>query len=119
MVFMIESQVEHVMRALEAVEARRASGIEVRKSAQDAFNVALHEKLDRSVWASGCSSWYRTKSGKNTTLWPGFTFAFRRATRRLDENAFAFSGAADPRESAGAEYTRGEPASPDLMGLAR
>ena len=32
------------------------------------------------MWASGCKSWYVNDSGKNTTLWPGFTFRYRQAT---------------------------------------
>ena len=33
-------------------------------------------------------SWYLTRSGKNTTIWPGFTFEFRLRTRRFDEDAY-------------------------------
>jgi hypothetical protein len=36
------------------------------------------------VWATGCRSWYRHRSGKITALWPGFTFGFRRALRGID-----------------------------------
>jgi cyclohexanone monooxygenase len=41
------------------------------------------------VWETGgCSRWYRDKSGKITTQWPGFTFRFRRQTRTFDLNAY-------------------------------
>ena len=41
------------------------------------------------MWENGgCSSWYRDKFGKITTLWPGFTFNFRRQTRTFDLNAY-------------------------------
>jgi cyclohexanone monooxygenase len=33
------------------------------------------------VWASGCRSWYLNAAGKNTTLWPGFTFTYHRLAR--------------------------------------
>ena len=38
---------------------------------------------DLAIWAAGgCASWYiDPRSNKNTTLWPGFTFQFRRATQ--------------------------------------
>ena len=36
------------------------------------------------MWSTGCKSWYLTRTGKNTTLWPGFTFEYRWRTRRLD-----------------------------------
>ena len=34
------------------------------------------------MWlAGGCASWYLDKHGHNTTLWPDFTFRFRKLTR--------------------------------------
>jgi hypothetical protein len=40
------------------------------------------------VWSSGCKSWYQTPSGKNVTLWPGYTFEFRLRTRKFDVDAY-------------------------------
>ena len=38
-----------------------------------------------TIWtAGGCSSWYLDANGRNTTLWPGFTFEFRRECRNFD-----------------------------------
>jgi hypothetical protein len=42
------------------------------------------------VWQSGCRSYYLTQAGKNTALWPGFTFMFRRRTRRVRTADYAF-----------------------------
>jgi hypothetical protein len=37
------------------------------------------------VWQNGgCASWYQDPDGRNTTLWPGFTFRLRQLTRRVD-----------------------------------
>ena len=36
----------------------------------------------------GCASWYLDKHGNNTTLWPGFTFEFRRQTKKFDVAAY-------------------------------
>jgi hypothetical protein len=34
-----------------------------------------------TVWtAGGCASWYLDAGGRNTTLWPTFTFRFRERT---------------------------------------
>jgi hypothetical protein len=42
-----------------------------------------------SVWATGgCVSWYLNAAGRNTTLWPGSTLGFRRATRRVDVSEY-------------------------------
>ncbi|MEM9058714.1 MAG: hypothetical protein AAGD86_14650, partial [Pseudomonadota bacterium] len=37
-----------------------------------------------TVWMTGgCRSWYLHPSGKNVTLWPGFTWQFRRRTQKF------------------------------------
>ena len=38
--------------------------------------------MQGSVWtAGGCRSWYLDRTGRNSTLWPGFTMPFRRRLR--------------------------------------
>lgn len=51
--------------------------------AQFAYSEALRSRLKRTVWNAGCMARDRTRGGKITTLWPGFTFEFRWRTRRL------------------------------------
>jgi hypothetical protein len=58
--------------------------VEARPEAQAAYNDAIQSKMGRTVWsAGGCASWYLDASGRNTTLWPSFTWRFRQATRRF------------------------------------
>lgn len=83
MVYMIESQVRYILQALKAMRAQGLTAVEVRPEVQSAFNRRLQERLARTVWTAGCKSWYLDRNGKNTTLWPGFTFRFRLATRRF------------------------------------
>jgi cation diffusion facilitator CzcD-associated flavoprotein CzcO len=89
MVFMIESQVEYVLRGLKTMQAERAAAIEVRPHVERVYNENLQKKLGRAIWSTGgCTSWYLDPvSGKNTTLWPGFAYRFRQATRtfRMDD----------------------------------
>jgi hypothetical protein len=48
--------------------------------------------LDGAVWsAGGCRSWYLDASGRNTTLWPDFTFRFRRQTATFDEEEYVLA----------------------------
>ncbi len=88
MVLMIESQIRYILGCLELMRARELSWVDVKPDVQDRYNRALHARLDRTVWASDCTSWYKTKSGKNTTLWPGFTFEFWLKTRRFDAHDY-------------------------------
>ena len=43
-----------------------------------------------TVWMTGgCSSWYLDPTGRNTTLWPDFTFRFRQRTSSFDLPSYA------------------------------
>ncbi|AII05035.1 flavin-containing monooxygenase [Rhodococcus opacus] len=89
MVFMIESQLNYLVDALQTLDKYGIGKIEVRQDAQDRYNAELQEKLSHSVWNNGgCASWYLDKHGNNTTLWPGFTFQFRNETKRFDLTAY-------------------------------
>ncbi|PTQ89041.1 flavin-containing monooxygenase [Agitococcus lubricus] len=84
MVFMIESQVAYVMDFVKKMQKYGWKEVDVKAESQQSFNTDLQEKLGGAVWSTGCQSWYVNASGKNTTLWPGFTFDFRRKTARFD-----------------------------------
>jgi cation diffusion facilitator CzcD-associated flavoprotein CzcO len=90
MVFMIEAQIHYVMQCMRALSARGARAADVRPRAQASFNARLEPRLQRAVWASGCDSWYLDENGKNSTLWPGFTFEFWLRTRRMKEEDHLF-----------------------------
>src|SRR5581483_4141674 len=82
-VFMIETQVQHVMSCLRILSRERASTIDVQANALRRYNEGLHQRLRRAVWsAGGCRSWYLDEAGINRTLWPGFTFEYWARTRR-------------------------------------
>ena len=91
MIFMIEAQIRYVADALRALRRSGARTMAVRADAQHAFNAKLQRDLARTVWQSGCRSWYQTKSGRNTALWPGFTFSFRHRTRRVRVRDYLFA----------------------------
>jgi cation diffusion facilitator CzcD-associated flavoprotein CzcO len=88
MIVMIEAQIAYICNAIETIRREGVKLVDVRPGAQTRYNARIHARLANTVWASGCKSWYQTRSGKNTTLWPGFTFDFRRRTRRFDLGAY-------------------------------
>ena len=114
---MIEAAVEHVMRAIAALRARGHKTIDVRKDVLQRYNRRIQAMLERSVWGSGgCVSWYTTRTGKNTTLWPGFTFVYRRLCKQFNAAHYRFATPLEreqpisigPRASAGiGRRTRG------------
>jgi cation diffusion facilitator CzcD-associated flavoprotein CzcO len=88
MIFMIESQLNYIIDCLRIMRRRKQQTVEVRPEIQKAFNIEMQKRMQRTVWTSGCASWYLDASGKNTTLWPGFTFEFRRRTRHFDTRSY-------------------------------
>lgn len=89
-VFMIESQIQHVLSCLRLIARDKADAIEVVESAQRRYNDALQRRLRRAVWSEGgCRSWYLDADGVNRTLWPGFTFEYWARTRRARPGDYA------------------------------
>jgi cation diffusion facilitator CzcD-associated flavoprotein CzcO/acetyl esterase/lipase len=91
-VYMIESQIAHIMRCLRAAQSGGATGIEVHEVPYRRHDTLMHEALRRTVW-SECTSWYTDANGKNTTNWPGFTFTYRWQTRHASLAAYRFTRA--------------------------
>jgi cation diffusion facilitator CzcD-associated flavoprotein CzcO len=91
-VFMIESQVQHVMSCLRLLREDKAEAIEVRLRAQRRYNDHLQRRLGKAVWnEGGCKSWYLDENGVNRTLWPGFTFEFWARTRHARRRDYDLS----------------------------
>jgi cation diffusion facilitator CzcD-associated flavoprotein CzcO len=80
-VYMIESQIRYVMGCLSRLCRDQIRSLEIKKAIQDRFNSQIQQRLRRTVWGRGCTSWYRSATGKITTNWPGYSFQFRRRTR--------------------------------------
>ncbi|MGF2685665.1 flavin-containing monooxygenase [Marinobacter sp. DUT-3] len=89
-VYMLESQVRYVMSCLSTLEKYPGSAMDVLPERQKAFSDSVQTGLEDSVWNSGCTSWYLDENGRNTINWPGFTFNYRLATRRVDTTDYQF-----------------------------
>ncbi|MCE2679016.1 MAG: NAD(P)/FAD-dependent oxidoreductase [Burkholderiales bacterium] len=88
-IFMIESQVSYIIGALRDMKKDKLKSMDVRSDVMTRYNEKLQEKIKGAVWTQGgCSSWYLDEQGRNTTLWPGFTWAFRLETRKFDSSDY-------------------------------
>lgn len=90
-VFMAEQQIAYVMRCLQLLRERNKTSIDVRVEVQRQFNQELQRRLQTTVWATGCKSWYQDKRGKNVVLWPGFTFQYWSRMRKVNQAHYRFS----------------------------
>ncbi|MFD3511843.1 flavin-containing monooxygenase [Streptomyces sp. NPDC058657] len=98
MILMIEAQLNYLadyMRQLNVLGGRVA--LTARPSAVGAWNRRVQERMKRTVWnTGGCDSWYLDANGRNTTVWPGTTSEFRRATREVNLAEYEVVRAAAP-----------------------
>lgn len=88
MIYYIESQIEYIFQGIKLLREKNIRSLDVIKACQDRFNAHLAAKMKKMVWSSGCKSWYQASNGKITTLWPGFSWQFRLATRRFDAREY-------------------------------
>jgi len=97
-VFMIESQIRYVVAALDLLDRREAATMEVRPHVEQAFRAKTQSRLADTVWQAGCTSWYQDEHGRNVAIWPGFTWRYWLATRRVRSRQFLFRSAAGCQE---------------------
>lgn len=94
---MIEAQAAYATKIIERLHAGDIASIEPRADAQLEYNADLQSRLQGTVWnAGGCASWYLDRNGRNSTIWPDFTFRFRREMRDLDESEYVLTPVREP-----------------------
>lgn len=101
MVYMIESQVDHVFAALRIRERAGCAVIEVWPEVHARYNAEIDERMRSTVWElGGCQSYYVDETGRNAVIWPDWTWRFRRLARRDPGDAYRLT--TPDREAAGA-----------------
>lgn len=89
LVVMMEAQLNYITDALRFMERTKAGSVDVRRTVLDRWTEQLARKTENTVWNSGgCSSWYLDSQGRNTTIWPDYTFRYKRLTRRFDPSRY-------------------------------
>ncbi|MBC8164140.1 MAG: NAD(P)/FAD-dependent oxidoreductase [Roseiflexaceae bacterium] len=88
-VYMLEAQMLHIVAAVRHMRQHGLAALEPRPEAQTAFVRDVDAKMRGTVWvAGGCDSWYLDRTGRNSTLWPDFTWEFRRRAIRFTPKAY-------------------------------
>jgi cation diffusion facilitator CzcD-associated flavoprotein CzcO len=82
-IFMIECQVDYIVRALASLRERGHDTLRLRPEVQQDDYQLNQRKMQGTVWASGCKSWYQNADGHIDTLWPGYTWEYWLKTRRF------------------------------------
>lgn len=86
-----EAQAGHILRWLNRWQAGEFATIEPTRAATDRFNDDIRRAMPRTVWATGCSSWYLAADG-TPELWPWSSRRHRALMlRRPDPNNYLVS----------------------------
>jgi cation diffusion facilitator CzcD-associated flavoprotein CzcO len=89
MTIMSEAQINYIGDFLRKMRRQPIGAVEVKTEALSDFDESVQSRLQGSVWnAGGCASWYVDSAGRNTSIWPTFTWRFRRLTRTFDMNDY-------------------------------
>jgi cation diffusion facilitator CzcD-associated flavoprotein CzcO len=89
-IYMIESQVSYILKCVDHMRQHHFQQILVRSEAVDTFDRWLQQRLSATVWAAGCSSWYKTAEGTIPNNWSGSALSYRTLTRQPDFASFEF-----------------------------
>ncbi len=87
-VFMIESQLTYIVKCLRMMKRHKIQAVDMLPEVQNAFTSEIQQRMQHTVWTSGCASWYLDAQGRNSALWPGFSFEFRLKTRHFDRKHY-------------------------------
>jgi cyclohexanone monooxygenase len=98
-VYMIEAQIAYIADAIRQMHENNWAVIEPKSDAQWEFDESVQRRMKKTVWVTGgCSSWYIDDEGRNTTLWPDFTFRFKRQMKKFDAAAYHVTTSDELRE---------------------
>ena len=83
--FMLERQVEYIMRQITRMEAEHLAWIDLRPEIMAAFNEQIQQDINAvDVWQAECGNdfYYRASSGRLVTQWPQSMDAFTERTKK-------------------------------------
>ena len=87
-IYMLESQFRYVLGCIDLLRDQGLRYVDVKASVQQDYNQRIQAYSHRTIWEQGCTSWYKTATGKSTNNWPGYTFAYRHLTRAPELNDY-------------------------------
>jgi cation diffusion facilitator CzcD-associated flavoprotein CzcO len=79
----IEGQLDYVVRGVTTILDNNLRYLDVRKDVQHRYNERIQQRLTKTTWMSGCSSWYLTEDGFNASMYPGFATQYLRQMRHF------------------------------------
>lgn len=90
-VYMLEAQAKHIVGVIKLAQSNGYDAVEPTASAQQRFLTRIERMMRGTVWvAGGCESWYLDETGRNSSIWPGFTFSYAQAASKVTVKDYAW-----------------------------
>lgn len=80
-IFMLECQFRYLIQCIRHCERHDHCRMAVKASAQERYDRALQAGFRDTTWAGGCSSWYKSASGRIINNWNGRAWSYWWRTR--------------------------------------
>ena len=93
---MIEAQLQFIRSALITARQDRLATITVNPTQLANYSQKVQTALQRTVWNSGCASYFLDRNGRNSTNWPWTTFYMRWRLRRFRTAEFDVTHTSPP-----------------------
>jgi len=83
-IFMMEAQIMHMQKVIKHMRTKYYDVIQPTRKAQQRFVEEMSKAMQQTVWSlGGCKSWYIDQTGRNSTIWPSFTFTYRQLASKF------------------------------------
>lgn len=95
---MIETQVQYVVKTLQAMDEAGVGWVDVKREVMDDYNERLQAALaEIEVWQGGCSHYYLSESGRMVTQYPWSMWDYRESVATVDLDDFELGAAGTDR----------------------
>ncbi|MFT5418698.1 MAG: cyclohexanone monooxygenase, partial [Gammaproteobacteria bacterium] len=87
--FMLERQVEYLVRQIKRIESEGLGWIDIRNEVETTYNDAMQRDIKTvAVWQANCGNYYSVKSGRMVTQWPHDLDEYTARIRSDDSTAY-------------------------------
>ncbi len=91
--FMLERQVEYILKQIQRVESEALAWIDVRADVEIDYNDTMQRDITSvKVWQADCGHYYNAKSGRMVTQWPHDLDEYTARIRADDAEAYESNG---------------------------
>ena len=91
LILIAEHQLAYILQLLEQIRAGRCREIAAKSDASQSFEAVRIEAAKKSIWATGCKSWYLDKNGVPAS-WPWSRDRFFEVMKKPELEAYELAG---------------------------